>query len=94
MASTTRDSTLDLIRGEISKLREELEAAKLRNTPLTSTPRRYPVVENRSMDEPPEGASLQAIRDDIKVNIDLLFENKQKHNFALFCVASLRLVQT
>ena len=73
----SHDSALNLIRGEISKLREEIESAKIHQTPLTSTPRRPTVVENRLVNKPHDDASLQEIHDDIKVNTLVLFENKQ-----------------
>lgn len=78
VASSTRDSTLDMIRGEISKLRDEIKATKAQNPQpvFTSTPR-HPPATNKHADIPPlDGDMLRSIRDDIKVWMSLLFEKQ------------------
>jgi len=73
IGSSTRDSALDAIRGEISRLRNEIKKAKNNEKEnfqptLVSTPRAPP---NR-VDEPAafsDSETLRAIRNDIQVSV-------------------------
>ncbi|XP_078489413.1 uncharacterized protein LOC100177391 [Ciona intestinalis] len=83
MASSTKDSTLDAIRGEISKLREEMKSTNQGkenvHPVLTSTPR-VPLVAERSHSPiiTSDNEALRAIHDDIKALKDEV--HRQSHH--------------
>uniref|UniRef100_H2YZL1 Uncharacterized protein n=1 Tax=Ciona savignyi TaxID=51511 RepID=H2YZL1_CIOSA len=86
MASSTRDSTLDAIRGDISKLRDEMKAlnhGKENVHPVyTSTPR-VPLVAERSRSPvvTSDNEALRAIHDDIQALKDEV-QRQGKHKIA------------
>ncbi|XP_076823051.1 uncharacterized protein LOC143469294 isoform X2 [Clavelina lepadiformis] len=91
VASTTKDSTLNMIRGEISRLRDEIKASKAQEPmqPIyTSTPR-FPLSErNAAQMSSSDNEALKAIHSDIKALKDELHRQGRRRGSEVHSVKS------